>query len=95
MEMQNRLRLRVPLAYQRLSIKRSVKRYQEEGPKGFYAPRKTRGASVLTPSVLAQAQQLLDDEVEPCDVADQLGIKRDTLGKAILAGRLHKPKKRS
>ncbi|MCP4342003.1 MAG: helix-turn-helix domain-containing protein [Desulfobulbaceae bacterium] len=79
----------------KISIKRAVKRYQESGPKGFYAPRKTRGASVLTPTVLVQAQQLLDDEVEPCDVADQLNIKRDTLGKAILAGRLYKPKKRS
>ena len=79
----------------KISIKRSVKRYQESGPKGFYAPRKTRGTSVLTPVVLIQAQQLLDDEIEPSDVADQLNIKRDTLGKAILAGRLHKPKKRS
>ena len=79
----------------KISIKRSVKRYQESGPKGFYTPRKTRGASVLTPVVLIQAQQLLDDEIEPSDVADQLNIKRDTLGKAILAGRLHKPKKRS
>ena len=79
----------------KISIKRAVKRYQESGPKGFYAPRNTRGASVLTPAVLLQAQQLLDDEVEPRDIADQLGIKRDTLGKAILAGRLYKPKKRS
>ena len=78
----------------KISIKRAVKRYQESGPKGFYASRKTRGASVLTPAVLVQAQQLLDDEVEPCDVADQLSIKCDTLGKAILAGRLYKPKKR-
>jgi transposase-like protein len=79
----------------KISIKRAVKRYQESGPKGFYAPRKTRGANVLTPTVLVHAQQLLDDDIEPCDVADQLSIKRDTLGKAILAGRLYKPKKRS
>ncbi len=79
----------------KINIKRAVKRYRESGPKGFYAPRKTRGASVLTPAVLAQAQQLLDDEVVASDTADQLGIKRDTLGKAILAGRLHKPKKKT
>lgn len=53
----------------KISIKRAVKLYQESGPKGFYAPRKTRGASVLTPAVLIQAQQLLDDEIEPCDGA--------------------------
>lgn len=79
----------------KISIKRAVKRYQESGPKGFYSPRNTRGASVLTPAVLIQAQQLLDNEVEPRDIADELNIKRDTLGKAILAGRLHKPKKKS
>jgi len=39
----------------KISIKRAVKRYQDEGPKGFYAPRKTRGSSVLTPTVLVQA----------------------------------------
>ena len=78
----------------KISIKRAVKRYQESGPKGFYEPRKTRGASVLTPAVLAQAQQLLNDEIEPRDVADQLTIKRDTLNKAILAGRLYRPKKK-
>ena len=78
----------------KISIKRAVKRYLEEGPRGFFTPRKTRGTTVLTPVVLAQAQQLLDDEVAACDVADQLGIKRDTLGKAVLSGRLHKPKKR-
>lgn len=66
----------------------------EAGPKGFFSPRKTRGATVLTPAVLTQAQQLLDDEVAACDVADQLGIKRDTLGKAVLSGRLHKSKKK-
>jgi transposase-like protein len=78
----------------KISIKRAVKRYQESGPKGFYSPRKTRGASVLTQAVLAQAQQLLDDDIEPRDVADQLDIKRDTLGKALLDKRLHQPKKR-
>lgn len=78
----------------KISIKRAVKRYQESGPKGFYAPRNTRGSSVLTAAVLVQAQHLLDDEVEPSEAADQLGVKRDTLGKAILAGRLHKQKKR-
>lgn len=79
----------------KISIKRGVKLFREEGPKGFYARRKTRGAAVLTPAVLKQAQQLLDEEREVPDVADQLGIKRDTLSKAVRAGRLHKrPKKK-
>ena len=34
-----------------VTVKRSVKRYREEGLRGFYARRKTRGAAVLTPEV--------------------------------------------
>jgi hypothetical protein len=75
----------------KISLKRAVKRYREEGPKGFYKPRKRRGPAVLTPAVLAEAQQLLDEGLEPSEVADRLDIKRDTLRKAVGAGRLHKP----
>jgi transposase-like protein len=73
----------------KISVKRAVKRYREQGPKGFYAPKKTRGAAVLTAGVLDQAQRLLDEGVPTADVADQLGVKRDTLAKAVRAGRLH------
>lgn len=81
----------------KISLKRAVKCYREEGPKGFYAPRKRRGPAVLTPPVLAEAQQLLDEGLETAEVADRLDIKRDTLAKAVRAGRLHEPvkKKRS
>jgi len=78
----------------KISIKRAVKLYREEGVKGFYAQRKTRGAAVLTPPVLEQAQQLLDEGGETPDVADRLGIKRDTLSKAVRAGRLHQRAKK-
>jgi DNA invertase Pin-like site-specific DNA recombinase len=77
-----------------ISLKRAVKRYREEGPKGFYTSPKRRGPAVLTPAVLAEAQQLLDESLEPSEVADRLGIKRDTLSKAVRAGRLHKPVKK-
>jgi hypothetical protein len=50
---------------------------------------------VLTPAVLAQAQPLLDEGWEPAQVADRLGIKRDTLSKAVRAGRLHKRVKKT
>ena len=42
------------------SVKRSVKRYRQRGLKGFYAPKKTRGAGVLTAVVIDEAQRLLD-----------------------------------
>ena len=78
----------------KISVKRAVKRFKEEGVQGFYAEKNTRGATVLTDDVLLQAQQLLSKGEEPCDVADQLDVKRDTLGKAIRAGRLHKTAKK-
>ena len=79
----------------KISLKRAVRRYREEGPRGFYTPRKRRGPAVLTPAVLAEAQQLLDEGLEPAEVADRLGIKRDTFSKAVRAGRLHKQEKKT
>ncbi len=77
-----------------ISVKRAVKLYRKEGPKGFYAQRKTRGPAVLTPAVLESAQQLFDEGLETPEVADRLAIKPDTLSKAVRAGRLHKPAKK-
>ena len=79
----------------KISLKRSVKRYREQGPKGFYTPRKRRGPAVLTQTVLAEAQQWLDEGLETSEVADRLSIKRDTLAKAVRAGRLHKAAKKT
>jgi transposase len=78
----------------KISVKRAVKLYREAGPKGFYTQRKRRGPAVLTAAVLKQAQQLFDEGLETAQVADQLGIKHDTLSKAVRAGRLHKPTKK-
>jgi len=78
-----------------ISVKRAVKRFQEEGPQGFYTGKNRRGTTVLTSDVLKQAQQLLDDGLEPGEVADQLAIKADTLSKAIRDKRLHKAIKKN
>lgn len=77
-----------------ISVKRAVKRYKEEGVSGFYAEKRARGAVVLTDDVLQQAQRLLSEGQEYYDVADQLNVKRDTLRKAIRAGRLHQTAKK-
>jgi hypothetical protein len=58
-----------------ISVKRGVKRYREQGPKGFFEPRKTRKATVLTAPILAKAQALFD---EGCSVAEER-LKRSTL----------------
>jgi hypothetical protein len=78
----------------KVTIKRAVKLYREAGPEGFYAARRTRGATVLTTPVLHEAQALLDAGVMVPEVADRLGIKRDTLAKAVQARRLHVPAKK-
>jgi transposase len=73
------------------SVIRSVNTYRAGGVNAFYSPRATRGASVMTPEVTAQAQQLLGAAWNPREVAEQLGLKVDTLRKAIQQGRLTKP----
>ena len=78
-----------------ISVKRAVKRYREKGPEGFYAPRGRRGPAVLTAPVLASAQAFLDEGQSVAEVAQELGLKRDTLAKAVAAGRLHKRVKKS
>lgn len=78
-----------------VTVKRAVKRFRDEGVKGFYAKRNTRGAAVLTEPVLIEAQRLLDDGRSVKEVAAQLELKSDTLGKAVRAGRLHEFKKKA
>ena len=61
---------------------------------GFYEVPNRRGPAVLTAHVLEQAQERLDEGLEISQVAEQLNVKRNTLAKAIRAGRLHKPAKK-
>jgi len=73
----------------RSSVSRSVATYEAKGIPGFYAPRACRsGGSVLTAEVKARAQELLNLGESRREVSDQLGIKYDTLRKAINQGRL-------
>lgn len=78
-----------------VTVKRAVKQYREKGASSFYKPRNTRSATILTPEVLTQAQELLDQGKEVSDTAKTLGIKSNTLNKAVRDGRLYKsPKKK-
>lgn len=78
-----------------ITVKRSMKRYRENGVKGFYAERNTRGAAVLTEAVLNSVQQRLDNGITVKDIATELTLKKDTLDKAVRAGRLHIAKKKT
>lgn len=71
------------------TVKRYVKRYRQNGAKGFYAPPKTRSASKLVGEVLKKAQALLDEGRSVPDVGRELDLLSNTLHKAIRAGRLH------
>jgi hypothetical protein len=77
-----------------ISVKRAVKLYEAAGAGGFWRPRPTRGPSVLTPEVLKQAQEQLDQGQKLQEVAGQLNVKYDTLRKAVRAGRLHEAVKK-
>jgi len=75
-----------------ITVKRAVKKLREEGMAGFYAPRRGRGPAVLTVEKSAQAQGLLDQGRKIAEVAQELGIQKDCLRKAVAQGRLHQPK---
>lgn len=77
-----------------ITVKRAVKKYRQQGTGGFYKPRNTRGATILTAEVLTQTQALLDQGEEISRIAKTLDIKSNTLNKAVLDGRLHKPFKK-
>lgn len=74
-----------------LLIKRAVKTYREHGPQGFFTPRRQRGPGVLTEDIRGHVQDMLDQGKTPGDVSQHLGLKVDTIRKAILNGRLHRP----
>ncbi|MEA3346714.1 MAG: hypothetical protein U9Q21_01330 [Candidatus Auribacterota bacterium] len=72
------------------TVKRYVKIYREKGPKRFYETPIRRRAVVLIPEVLEKAQGLLDEGKELGEVGKTLGIKTNTLNKAVHAGKLHR-----
>lgn len=71
-----------------ISVKRSVKKYREQGPSGFYVERRVRGSAVLLPDVVEKAEQLLAADKKISEVAKELGISADTLRKGIDSGRV-------
>ena len=77
-----------------ISIKRYVKQYRQSGTASFFKSRRDRQPRVLTPPMLQKVQDLLQEGREPSAVAGQLGIKSDTLRKAIKAGRIVQPIKK-
>jgi hypothetical protein len=75
------------------SVKRSVKKLREQGIESFYQPRRGRGATVITPEIVSEAQARLYRGELRHQVAEQLGLKPETLRKAILQGRVSEPRR--
>ena len=73
------------------AVKRWGKKYREGGVGAFYQPRPKRGATVMTPDVICSAQELLFRGWSPSAVAEELGIKSDTLRKSIQQGTVQEP----
>ena len=71
-----------------ISVKRAVKRYRQHGPGGFYAPRQVRGPAVLTEEVIEQIEELLAEGIDRGVAARHLGLKPNTVAKAMRAGRV-------
>lgn len=78
-----------------ISVKRSVKLLREEGPEGFFKNEtKPRTPHVLTDEVVEKVQRYLDKGYSPSKIAERMGLKPNTIRKAIQAGRLRKKNKR-
>ena len=79
-----------------ITVKRYVKLYRECGAAGFYeAKPRHSSASVLKGEVLEQAQRMLDEGRSLPEVAAELGVLRNTLLKAVRAGRLRGGQKKT
>jgi len=79
-----------------ITVKRYVKLYRERGSRAFYETKpRHSSASVLKGEVLQCGQQRLDEGWSVPAVAKELGVLANTLHKAIRAGRLRVPEKKS
>ena len=78
-----------------ISMKRYVKKFRAGGSTAFFAPRRKRQPRVLTPEVLKRAQELLAAGQPRAAVAKALELKPNTVSKAVHAGRLVEPQKKT
>lgn len=72
------------------SVIRNCKKYKLGGSDAFYkhSSKGRKKSRVLTPERLKKAEELLSDNFTRREAADKLGVKYDTLSKAIQDGRI-------
>jgi len=73
------------------SVLRSVDTYRRHGVEGFYQQRRVRGAPVMTPEVIQQAEHLLEEGHSKAEAARRLNVAYDALRKAVDQGRVQMP----
>ena len=73
-----------------VTVKRMCKRLRELGAKGFFAPRPPTKGHKLTPELIIEAQVFLDEGLGIPAIGAALGVRPNTLHKAIHYGRLQK-----
>ena len=76
-----------------ISVKRSVKTHREQGTGGFYAARRVRGAKVLTAETIEKLEDLMATGMDRAAAARQLGLKPNTVAKAMRTGRVRGKKR--
>ncbi len=76
-----------------VAIKRATKLYRQRGSAGFFVPKTRRQGSQLNAEKLEQARALLVQGQPLAVVSRRTGVLRDTLRKAVAAGRLPAVKK--
>lgn len=77
------------------TVKRYAALYRKKGTPGFYEKPARRGAAVITDEIVVKAQGLLDECKELSEISKIIGIKANTLSKAIRAGKLHRSIKKN
>lgn len=76
------------------SVIRSLRKLRRGGGESFFQPRRgRRGGRVLTSEIMENAQRLFQQGCSRREASDELGVRYDTLRKAISDGRLVEPER--
>ncbi|MFA6047153.1 MAG: helix-turn-helix domain-containing protein [Phycisphaerales bacterium] len=78
----------------KIAVQRAVDRYRAGGAAAFFVPPKPRAGRKLTPEVLRQVQERLDQGELVPDISRATGVLANTIHKAIRASRLHERAKK-
>lgn len=73
-----------------ITVKRMCKKLREHGAAAFYRPAPPVTGHKLTPELIARAQALLDEGRPVPAIGKELGVRPNTIHKAISHGRLKK-----